>query len=218
MQKITTLLVAVALVCNACSTPAIEIGNDSPAEEAAAAAEGLVEVTEEITALAEHETTEESEPTVLVAEVDDHLVITDDEWEMDQSMMHTGREFMIILSSKDFEKSMEYAVEAAEKLQLELRIDDLEEVDGHLSYSPTICDESGFDHPCYVARGRYDDGDYVSVEQSDAYDGFTRGYFIVVVSSGPKSDPDRRDLLVDVKAHYESAYVKSTQVYMGCMH
>ena len=47
-----------------------------------------------------------------------------------------------------------------------------------------MCEENGWDYPCYVARGRYDDGAYLSVEPSAAYDGLKAGYFVVIAASG----------------------------------
>lgn len=151
-------------------------------------------------------------------QITEHVELTDD-WEPDYTDFYEGREFMIVLSSKDFEKTKEYATSAAQNLNLELKIDGIHETDGHLSFSREECEgEGGFGYPCYVARGRWDDGNYVSIEQSDAYDGFTRGYYIVVVSSGETGDATRRELLTTVKEQYPSAYIKKTKVYVGCMH
>lgn len=219
MLKPIIYLIALTILSSACASSDSNTTPETPAEptETVAPEEAQVHTEQQHAEPAEQPAEPETAAEV-VPEITDHVDISNDDWEPDYDMFYEGREFMIILSSKDFQKSVEFATIAAESLQLELKIDAIEEVDGHLSFPQAECEGGGFDYPCYIARGRYDDGDYVSIEQSDAYDGFTRGYYIVVVSSGPKGDPNRRDLLVDVKNFYDDAYIKSTQVYMGCMH
>jgi hypothetical protein len=85
-----------------------------------------------------------------------------------------------------------------------------------LSFPAKVCDENGFEHPCYVARGRYDDGEYVSVEWSTAYEGFTPGLYIVVVASGPEAEVKKH--LPAAREVYGDAYIKKAKVYMGCIH
>ena len=31
-----------------------------------------------------------------------------------------------------------------------------------LSFSSKQCEENGWDYPCYISRGRYDDGEFVT--------------------------------------------------------
>lgn len=74
------------------------------------------------------------------------------------------------------------------------------------------------DSPCYLARGRWDDGIYISIEYSTAYKEFREGYFIVVVGSSGEKDPPLMAALEKVKTKYSDAYIKISKVYMCCMH
>ncbi len=124
--------------------------------------------------------------------------------------------FLLVSASKDWDTARSTASQAAQALALEIKV----EVEPHategLTFSETTCTESGFEHPCYVARGRYDDGEYVSVEWTNAYEGFTPGLYIVVVASGPEADVKKH--LEAAQEVYGDAYIKKAKVYMGCMH
>ena len=77
----------------------------------------------------------------------------------------------------------------------------------------------------YVAR-RYDttvlkgsdkERRYLSVERSDAYDGFKKGFYIVVAgihADSPSAQADAKRFT----AWAPTAYAKKTRIYMGCMH
>lgn len=85
---------------------------------------------------------------------------------------------------------------------------------GDLTFAPSTCKELGWGYPCYVARGRFDDGIYLSLEYSDAFEGFAEGHYIVVAASGSKA----RRVLKTLRKHVPDAYFKRTRVYVGCMH
>ena len=124
--------------------------------------------------------------------------------------------FVIARSTKDYAAAKQTAEQASKKLNLKL---DLRELKPHkkngLTYSKKDCENEG-GYPCYISRGRYDDGDYVSIEWSNAFDGFTKGYYIVILASGNKEDIN--STLTKAKKFYKDAYVKQTSVYIGCMH
>ncbi|MFC7337801.1 hypothetical protein ACFQY0_11475 [Haloferula chungangensis] len=76
----------------------------------------------------------------------------------------------------------------------------------------------------YVAR-RYDmthvaDGDtqtaFLSVEKSDAYDGFTPGYYIVVAGIQESRESALKQI-AKFKKWAPTAYVKKTKIYLGCL-
>ena len=85
-------------------------------------------------------------------------------------------------------------------------------------FSRKECEESAFDYPCYVARGRDDDGLYVSVEYSTAYTGFKPGLYIVIVASDSKAGSIAKDAAKTAKKVFPDAYTRRTGVYLGCMH
>jgi hypothetical protein len=124
--------------------------------------------------------------------------------------------FLLVAASKDWDTARSTASQAAQALAMELKV----EVEPHptegLSFDAKTCTESGFEFPCYVARGRYDDGEFVSVEWSSAYEGFTPGLYIVVVASGPEAEVKKQ--LDAAREVYGDAYIKKAKVYMGCMH
>ena len=124
--------------------------------------------------------------------------------------------FVIARSTKDYTAAKQTAQDAAKKLALKLDLRDLKpHKKNGLTYSKADCENEG-GYPCYISRGRYDDGDYVSIEWSNAFDGFAKGYYIVILASGNKQDIN--PTLTKAKKFYKDAYTKQTSVYIGCMH
>jgi hypothetical protein len=133
--------------------------------------------------------------------------------------MFVEKEFVIILSSKDYNAAFQTAKTAAEKLQYKLDLRDLKKnKETGLTWNEKTCEDEWGEFPCYVARGRYDDGNYVSIEYSNAYNGFTKGYYIVVIAGGTKGSEELKSALTKAKSFYKNAYSKTTKVYTGCMH
>lgn len=139
---------------------------------------------------------------------------------------YVNKSFLIIQSTKNYETALSTAKKASSELNIELNLRDLMKVDDPtigltlpadtcIKYLPT---SEGQASTCYVARGRYDDGIYVSVEYTNPYQGFTKGYYIVMVGSGSKNEPELTKTLAQVRTKYSDAYIKSSKVYMCCMH
>jgi hypothetical protein len=129
------------------------------------------------------------------------------------------KEFLIIHSGKDYAAALKKATEASKKLNLKLDLRKLQpNKDIGLSNTEQVCEnEFGF-FPCYVARGRGDDGAYISIEFSDAYIEFEKGYYIVIVSSYVSNNEKSKSLLAKTKLIYKDAYIKASKVYTGCIH
>jgi hypothetical protein len=139
--------------------------------------------------------------------------------ELSTEEMSVEKEFVIILSSTSYKAALRTAKEAATKLQYKLDLRDLQmNKESGLTWDKKTCENEWDEFPCYVARGRYDDGSYVSIEYSDAYQGFRKGYYIVIVAAGEKGSTEVKTALTKAKSFYKTAYSKSTKVYMGCMH
>jgi hypothetical protein len=77
----------------------------------------------------------------------------------------------------------------------------------------------------YVAR-RYDktylagsdkQTAYLSVERSDAYEGFKPGFYMVVAGIGSTREAALKQA-AKFKAWAPTAYVKKTKIFMGCLH
>lgn len=144
-------------------------------------------------------------------------VIEDD---IDRSWEWAERNFVIVKSTADYEEAMNAAVDASANLDVRLDLRDLTpNADIGLTWSDSDCVNNGWEPPCYVARGRFDNGVYVSIEYSNAFEGFAEGYYIVIVASGAD---DANDILTatlrKARTFYADAYMKRTRVYMGCMH
>ncbi len=123
---------------------------------------------------------------------------------------------LILLSTKSYAAAKKLAEQAKGKLSLTMDLRGLKpNKKSGLTYSKTDCENEG-GYPCYIARGRYSDGEFISIEYSNAIEGFAKGYYIVVAACGDKEIT--APALVKAKKVYKDAYVKNTSVYMGCMH
>jgi hypothetical protein len=123
---------------------------------------------------------------------------------------------VIIQSTKSYAAAKKTALQAAKKLSLKLDFRGLSPAKGTgLSFSKKACEAEG-GYPCYIARGRYEDNEFVSIEYSDAIEGFAKGYYVVITACGDKSITD--PALTKARKFYKDAYAKTTNVYMGCMH
>ena len=128
--------------------------------------------------------------------------------------------FLIVHSTKDYSSALKKANSISKDLKLDLDLRELMKNEDNvgLTWGKTVCEGDGWEFPCYVPRGRYDDGDYASVEWSNGYQGFSKGYYIVIISSQTEYDNKIMNLLNEAKEFVPSAYVKSSMVFMGCMH
>ncbi|MBN4071289.1 hypothetical protein JYT72_02145 [Crocinitomix catalasitica] len=127
----------------------------------------------------------------------------------------TTKSFLIIRSSKSYNRALKKAQLACNKLGLTLDLRNMYK-DQRLNglTSSEIC-ECGAWHG-YFPRGKDDDGNYISIEYSSRYPTFAEGYFIVIVSSGDRSDVE--SVFSKVREHYPDAYIKDEDVFLGCMH
>jgi hypothetical protein len=127
--------------------------------------------------------------------------------------------YVIVAAGKNYEAIKKQAEQVAQKTGYKLNLRDLEynKTEG-LTFSKEICEEQGMEYPAYIARGRWDDGEYISVEYTNAYESFTPGYYIIVASSHDKGNAELQNSLQHVKKHYKTAYIKYADVYMGCIH
>ncbi len=123
--------------------------------------------------------------------------------------------FLIALSTKSYSEAKAFAKKLSGKTSIPLKFRGLHYNSKlGLSLNKSACNDIDFEYPCYEARGRYDDGTYISVEYSNSYENFKNGYYIVVVSSGKES----QNTLSKIKRIVKDAYIKRSNIYMGCMH
>ena len=123
------------------------------------------------------------------------------------------KSFLIIKSTSNYNEAKQYAEEIAKTSHIKLDFRDLQfNKKSYLTQDKETCKEYGY--PCYFPRGRYDDGEYISIEHSNSYRHLKNGYYIVIAASGSKLDSS----LEKIKTKVPDAYIKSDEVYMGCMH
>ncbi len=127
--------------------------------------------------------------------------------------------FVIVYASKTYKSAKKVALTAAKKLNYKLDFRGLEDTPkSGLSFSKAECESAGFDYPFCVPRGRGDHGKFVSVEYTDDYAGFSPGYYIVIVADFAKGNAELKSTLKQVKKEYPTAYIKYSNIYMGCLH
>lgn len=132
---------------------------------------------------------------------------------------------LIIYSTKNYNAAKKFAKQAAKKLALKLDLRNLSpnKQEG-LTFSKADCDSNNWEYPCYVARGRWDDGEYISIEHtkrlsvnnSNYESDFKENLYVVIAASGDKSIT--QPALQKAKKIYTTAYVKKANVYIGCIH
>ena len=127
--------------------------------------------------------------------------------------------FLILKSTPNYDEALAAAREAAKDLGVALALRHLSpNATSGLTLPRKDCFDAvagRIDWPCYYARGRFDDGAYVSIEYSSAYKEFRGGQYIVIGASGTAVT---RALVKKAQRFVPDAYVKSTKVYLGCMH
>ena len=134
---------------------------------------------------------------------------------------YSKKDFLIISSTKQYNNALMLAEKASKELNLKLKLRNLKPVSRKnfgLSLSEKICKKEYNEKYCYIARGRWDDGVYISIEYSSAYLDFSEDYYIVIVASGDRKTKGIRATLKTVKTKYKDAYIKTSKVYMCCMH
>ena len=130
-----------------------------------------------------------------------------------------AKRIVIIKSTHDYTQAKSTALQASKKLGLKLKLRNLTpHKKTGLTYPAKTCNNDGFEYPCYIARGRYDDGAYISIEHSNAFEGFAKGYYIVVIASAADKNPIIKNVLKKAKKHYKDAYAKLSRIYIGCIH
>jgi hypothetical protein len=128
-----------------------------------------------------------------------------------------SRSFLILASVKNVKDAYKAAEKAAKSTGLPFKNKKIA-ADSSIgaTFPKDTCDAAGYNHPCYWARGTYDNGDYISIEYSDSFYGFASGYFMVIASSGDLADVKKAK--EKIRTLYPKAYIKTTKVYVGCMH
>lgn len=132
---------------------------------------------------------------------------------------YVNKRIVILQSTRNYDEALRTARRLAQRSQQPLK---LRELRPHpktgLSAPKEECENNGFGYPCYVARGHSDDGTYLSIEHSSAYEGFRPGYYIVVGASYPSDNAAFKKALAAYRKYAADAYAKQSRIYVGCLH
>jgi hypothetical protein len=125
------------------------------------------------------------------------------------------KDFLIVKTTKVYSDAKKFVIDFSKRSGIEINLRGVfYQKEIKLSPKKETCLESGFSYPCYIARGRYDDGVYLSIEHTDAYKEFANGYYVVIAASGEVDSETIRT----VKELIPDSYVKKSSIYMGCIH
>ena len=139
--------------------------------------------------------------------------------ECDDRKPYVDKEFVIVKSTPAFNEATRSAAQVAAELGVALNLRGLSSnLRTGLTASKEECARSELPYPCYVPRGRSDDGTYVSVEWSSTYDLVARGLYIVMIASGVPGSSETRRMLEAARRVYPAAYAKRATLYVGCRH
>lgn len=127
--------------------------------------------------------------------------------------------FVIAKSTTSYTEALALAKNAASALRLPLQLRELvpNEKTG-LTDPREVCEREIGEYPCYLARGRFDSGAYVSIEHSNAYPEFKANLFIVVLASAGKNGAMLWTVVQKARKRFSDSYLRTAPVYMGCMH
>jgi len=125
--------------------------------------------------------------------------------------------FVILKCTINYDEAFIIAKKSAKQLGIKLNLRALHyNNDIGITFSKKYCEVMGY--PCYIARGRYDDGTYISIEHSIGFDKLKRKNYIVIAASYANNNHKVEEVLHKCKKMYKSAYAKYSDVYMGCIH
>lgn len=129
------------------------------------------------------------------------------------------KDIIILYSTNDYNTALKVAKQAASHLHKKL---DLRQLKPHKEFGLTMSESdcAEFGYPCYLARGdgnAFNDS-YISIEYSDAYKGFAKGYYIVVAAITNVKSASLKTQLLAINKVYPDAYAKRTYIWFGCMH
>jgi hypothetical protein len=127
--------------------------------------------------------------------------------------------FVILETTASYADARAAAAAAAETLAIRMDLRQLapDRTIG-LTFPEAACVDEFGSFPCYVPRGRWDDGVYLSVEHTGSYPGFDENRYIVVLASGAPHDRALRAALRRAQSAYPTAFIKTIPVYLGCLH
>lgn len=129
------------------------------------------------------------------------------------------KDFVVLPAIVSYTEAHQVARTAARRLGLKLDLRGARpDGYGRLTFPPADCKANARPYPCFVSRGRQDDGSYVSVDLADRFfDNEAQGY-LVILGSGPKDDPSTRALAEKARSLFPLAELRTDDVWQGRIH
>lgn len=129
------------------------------------------------------------------------------------------KKMLVVGSSLSYTEALNIAKKAAKAMQLKLDLRGLKpSKKSGLTFSKSSCEDEFGEYPCYVGRERYSEGEFISIEHASAYPEFKKNYYIVVAAIVDQENEKTKELLKSAKKFTKDAYIKTVNVYIGCIH
>ncbi len=136
------------------------------------------------------------------------------EQEITDELFYSDKYILILKSTKNYNEAVNFATKASKELGLEFKNEHIKYSEEKGIYFSEDIDDRLYRDGYYPRRYG---GEYISLENSLAYEGFDEGYIIVV--GGVYNDKERVDrALGKAREIYKDAYAKKTNMWMGCIH
>ena len=130
--------------------------------------------------------------------------------------------FVVLATADSYAHALRSARRASQELGLRIDLRGLRfhKAGNTLTFGRATCDnDAAFgSYPCYLPRGRWDDGAYLSIELADHYSASARARFVIVAASGDASDPVLKAMLRKARATFPAVRLEAMPIYMGCIH
>ena len=134
--------------------------------------------------------------------------------EITDDMFYFDKCLLILKTTKDYNEAVSFASKASEKLDREFKNEHVEySEEKGIYYAETLPD--GMYRGKYYPR-RYS-GEHISLENSSGYKGLTPG-FIIVLGGIYDNHAEAKEALAKTRESHKDAYVKKTNMWMGCIH
>lgn len=127
--------------------------------------------------------------------------------------------FVVVGMEKRYDRALEEARLTAKRLRMKVDLRGLHpNRETGLSITKADADSNGWEYPTDYPRGRWDDGNYVSIEWSSDFDNQPKGRYMIVVASGYTGEEWLKASLAGTRKVYPRATLVTSKVFMGCMH
>lgn len=133
-----------------------------------------------------------------------------------------NRQVIILASSKSYQDVLAKAKDLSLKTGMVFSTREMIYDDKRGLILPDNHEDESYAGSYYLRRYNNDCGnslsECLSIEKSDAYEGFTPGLYILVAGIHEEGSAELSAKLAQLKKTVPDAYAKKTKIFMGCMH